>query len=579
MIFLIHPLKKDFSKVKRRWLKIIVRIVDGSLIIGNLFVIGYVILFEEQLARRLGSPTAFDAIICIIGFLCVLEACRRVAPPALVIVMLAACAYAIFGNYIPGAFGHRGYLIGDLIQYLYFSNEGIFGIGLKVMVNIIFVFLVLSTFLTATGIGRTIINAGLSLVGHLKGGPALSAVVASGLFGSICGTGSANVLATGTFTIPLMLKTGYKKNFAGAVEAVASSGGMFTPPIMASAAFVMAEILGIPYLRICIAAIVPALLYYTAVFIMVYLRACKENLEPLPKDERPHLGKTLKEGGIFFLPVILLIGLLIKGYTPPFAAFYSIVFLFFLSLLRKSTRGSLGDYIRILDKSARRSISLFACLAGIGIIIGVVSLTGLGIKFSLVITTFAGSNLLLCFIMVMMATLTLSMGMPTLPSYLLVIIVVGTALERMGAPVLAVHLFVLYFASMSSITPPVCMSAYAAAGISGGDPMKIGFNAVRLGLAGFIVPYVYVFSPALIFMGSAREIVLTIIRTFGGIVSVAIALEGYFLRKMKLFFRALLGVGGLALIIPNSMVNFTGLGLLVFGFVLYLLSGRRKISI
>lgn len=579
IIFLTSPIVKGDKKYSPYW-RLILKIINIVFIFGSIASIFYLIIFEGEIAFRVGAPTLHDTIMSLLGFLGVLEAARRIAPKSLFVVVLLSIAYAVLGDFIPGEFGHRGFPLPDLIQYLFLSNEGIFGLALRVMVNFIFVFLLFSNILSETGVGRTIIDFGLSLTGKLKGGAALSAVVASAMFGSISGSGSSNVLATGTFTIPLMKEAKFEKNYAGAVEAVASSGGMFTPPVMASAAFILAELVGIPYVQLCYAAAIPALLYYVAVFAMIFLRACKQDLDPIPKEKQLDMKKILSRGGIYFLPIILLVYLLIIGYTPPYAAFYSIVLSLLLSLVKKNTRKNLFGYLKILDNGVRQARTIFASMAVIGVIIGTVSLTGLGIKFSIMITKLTGENLFLALLLAMSATLVLSMGMPTLPAYLLVIVILGRGLETLGIPLLAAHLFVFYFASMSSITPPVCMSVFAAAGISGGDPMKIAIHALRLGIVGFIIPYVYAFNPALILIGSLPEILFSVFVTLLSIIFLAVSLEGFFLIRTPLLLRLLFFAGSLFLLLSNvnAVLLYYGLFILVAAIIISIYLYKNKLT-
>ncbi|WP_170574670.1 TRAP transporter permease [Ruegeria atlantica] len=565
IIFLTVPIKATPSS--NGAVNSVLFLINALFFIANILSITYIIWVEDDLVYRLGNPNTWDVLAFSAGFLCVVEAARRVTPPAFFWVVMAFIAYALFGNYIPGNFGHPGYPIGELVSYLYFSNEGIFGLALNVMVNVIFIFLLFGTMVEVSGLGNSIVKIGLALVGRLRGGPALSAIFASGLFGSISGSGASNVLTTGTFTIPLMSKVGYRPAFAGAVEAVASTGGHIVPPIMASTVFVMAEIIGVPYIQIAAAAAIPALLYYMCLFAIVYLRAHKDDIQPIPVGEAPSLFETLKKGGIFFLPVGLLILLLMRGFTPTYSCFYSVVFMLALMLLTGKPNRNPKAYLDICDTTARNSLMLFGCLASIGIIIGIIALTGVGVKFSILVSSIAEANLFYALTMAMVAAMILSMGMPVLPAYLLVVVVSGTALQKLGLTPLASHMFVFYFASLAGITPPVCISAYTAAGIAGSNPVRTAMLALWVGSIGFVIPYMFAYNPALLLMGTTSEILWVTSMCLVGIASFALCLEGYLRATLHIISRGIFLLAGLMLIFPDSSVNLIGLGTFAACFV------------
>lgn len=558
IMFLTVPIVKSQSSIAI--VNHLLLAVNALFFLANILSISYIIWVEDDLVYRLGNPNTWDVLAFSAGFLCVIEAARRVTPPAFFWVVIAFVAYALFGNLIPGKFGHPGYEIGELVSYLYFSNEGIFGLALNVMVNIIFIFLLFGTMVEASGLGNSIVKIGLALVGRLRGGPALSAIFASGLFGSISGSGASNVLTTGTFTIPLMSKVGYRPAFAGAVEAVASTGGHIVPPIMASTVFVMAEIIGVPYIQIAAAAAIPALLYYMCLFAIVFIRAHKDGIQPIPRGEAPPLMQTLLKGGIFFLPVGLLVLLLMRGYTPTYSCFYSVVFMLALMLLTGKPGRNPKAYLDICDTTARNSLMLFGSLAAIGVIIGVIALTGVGVKFSILVTSIAEANLFYALTMAMLAAMILSMGMPVLPAYLLVVVVAGSALQKLGLTPLGSHMFVFYYASLAGITPPVCISAYTAAGIAGSNPVRTAMLALWVGSIGFVIPYVFAYNPALLLMGTASEILWSTSMCLVGIACFALCLEGYLRANLHIISRAVFLLAGLLLIWPDSAANLAGLG-------------------
>jgi len=578
LIFLQFPLTriKGMSPEGRSpAYRVLEKAVNMLFILASCFAIGYVIVYEEDLALRIGMTTPLDNFVALVGIICVLEITRRATPTALFIITLASIAYVLLGPYIPGELGHRGYSFDRLVQYLYLSQEGVFGITIGVMVSIIYIFILLGAFLEATGAGKFVIDFAYSVTGRLRGGPALSAVVASALFGTISGSAVANVTGTGTFTIPLMKRTGYSSRFAGAVEAVASTGGMIMPPVMGASAFVMSEILGIPYIRICIHAALAAILYYLCLFVVVYLRAWKMGLRGLPKEELPQRRVIIRESGVFFMPIVLLVVLLVTGFTPPYACFFSILSLLGLSLVRKSRLDWKG-YLNILQKGARQSLVVFAALAGLGIIIGVISLTGIGVTFSTAITEVAGNSLLLALIMVMIGALILGMGVPPLAAYILMVVVAGSALESLGVPIFIAHMFVFYYGCMAPITPPVALAAYAAAGISGADPIQTGYTATRLGMVGFIIPFMFVYGPPLLLIGSVQEIFLAVISATVGVVALGIASEGFLFVPLHTFFRLMLILGGLALVYPGLITDLVGYGMVFLGLSLHFLSRVLK---
>ncbi|MBI5967485.1 MAG: TRAP transporter fused permease subunit [Deltaproteobacteria bacterium] len=578
LIFLKFPMIKKRPEFPSGWNQFFLkleRFIDAIFILASCFAIGYVIIFEEELALRIGMTTPLDNFVALVGIICVLEITRRATPSALFIITLACMAYVLLGPYIPGELGHRGYSLGRLVQYLYLSQEGIFGMAMGVMVSIIYVFVLLGAFLEATGAGKFVIDFAYSVTGRLRGGPALSAVVSSAMFGTISGSAVANVTGTGTFTIPLMKRTGYTARFAGAVEAVASTGGMIMPPVMGASAFVMSEILGIPYIKICIAAAVPAILYYICLFVVVYLRAWKEGLRGLPKEELPQRNVIIRESGIFFLPIVLLVILLLTGFTPPYACFFSIISLLGFSLVSKSRLDWKG-YLNILHAGARQSLVIFAALAGIGIVIGIISLTGIGVTFSTLITEVAGDSLLLALIMVMIGALILGMGVPPLAAYILMVVVAGSALESLGVPLFIAHMFVFYFGCMAPITPPVALAAYAAAGISGANPIQTGYTATRLGMVGFIVPFMFVYGPPLLMIGSFQEIIMAAVSATVGVVALGIASEGFILTSVKVPLRLILIAGGLALVYPGLITDLIGYGMVLGGLAFHILPQMLK---
>jgi TRAP transporter 4TM/12TM fusion protein len=391
------------------------------------------------------------------------------------------------------------------------------------------------------------------------------AVVASGMFGTISGSAVANVVTTGTFTIPLMRRLGYTKDFSGAVEAVASTGGQFMPPVMGAAAFVMAEFSGVPYLQVCIHAAIPAVLYYLAVGMMVHLEACKLGIQGLPRAELPRLGGVLWFGWHLFLPLIGIVYFLMRGYTPLLAGFYAVLLTIVISVARKATRMSPRKVYAALEAGALSALPVAAACAAAGIVIGVVNLTGLGLRFSSLIINLSGGSLLVALVLTMFASLILGMGLPTTPAYVIQAALAVPALVNLGVPIIAAHLFCLYFAVISAITPPVALAAYAGASISGGNAMTTGFIATRLGLAAYIIPYMFVYGPALLTIGEPLDVVLAAVTALVGVVGLAAAAEGWLLGRMAAWERLLTLGSALLLIKPGWVTDLAGL--ILFGVV------------
>lgn len=553
------------------------RAINIVLILASIFAIGYVMYFQKEIAMRLGRATEMDVLVSIIGILVVLEITRRSTAPALAVISAIFLAYAAFGQYLPGALGHRELDLKNAAVYLFLSQEGIFGTNLDVMVTFVFIFMLFGAFLEFTGAGQAFINVAYGFTGKLTGGPALTAVVASSLFGMVSGSPVANVSGVGTFTIPLMKRTGYDKEFAAAVEATASTGGQIMPPVMGATAFLMAEILAMPYIEIAYRAIIPAFLFYLSLFLTVYLRARKEGLKGLPAEELPSKLKAVTDSGHMFLALIVLVAMLILNFSPAKSAFWGTVILIVTSSLRASSRLNLKKIFDALSTAAKQSLGTFAALACVGIIVGVVSLTGLGVKFSILVTSAAGSSLILALLLVAIAGLIMGMGLPPVAAYLLLIVIAGPALETLGAFLFTAHMFVFYFGAMAPITPPVALAAYTAAGISGGSPFRIGFISSRLALVGFIVPFMFIFSPELLMMGSIDKILIAFAAASLGVFLLAISLEGYFLKKLPSFLRVTTGIGAVALIFPGLITDALGLGLGLIMLVQQL--GTKKVSV
>jgi TRAP transporter 4TM/12TM fusion protein len=540
-------------------------VLDVGLVLAGIACCGYLLVeYDYVVARELYiTPiTPIEWVLAPLTVLLVLEAARRTNGWPLPIVAMSFLAYGFLGPYMPGMLRHRGIPLHKLVDQLYLTVEGIFGIAIAVSATFVFLFILFGAFLEKSGTGEFFIDLSKAMVGHMRGGPAKMAVVASGMFGTISGSAVANVVTTGTFTIPLMKRLGYSKDFAGAVEAVASTGGQIMPPVMGAAAFVLAEFTGTPYLQVCIYAALPAILYYLAVGIMVHFEACKVGIHGLSRAELPSLKRVLWFGWHLCLPLIGIVAFLFNGYTPLLAGFYAVILSVAISMVRKATRMGPRKILAALEAGALNALPVAAACAAAGIVIGVVNLTGLGLRFSSIIISASGGHLLPALFLTMFASLILGMGLPTTPAYVIQAALAVPALVNLGVPVIAAHLFCLYFAVISAITPPVALAAYAGASISGGSAMTTGFIATRLGLAAYLVPYMFVYGPALLTIGRPTEVALAATTAALGVVGLAAAGEGWLLGRAPAWERVLLLAGALLLIKPGWKTDVAGLALL-----------------
>jgi len=571
LIFLIYPVSKGQFEQNR------IKIPFYDLILAGLgaVVCLYLVVFYRDMVLRSGLPTTLDLIMGGLAIILVLEGTRRVIGMALPMVVIVFLLYSYFGQIMPGFFAHRGYSLERIIEHLYAGTEGIFGIPLGVSSSFVFLFILFGAVLNKTGMGKFFIDVAMALAGHTVGGPAKVAVIASGFFGSINGSSVANVVTTGTFTIPLMKSIGYRKDFAGAVEAAASTGGQILPPVMGAAAFVMAEFLGIPYIKIAAAAAIPAIIYYIAVGTMVHLEASKYGLKGLPKEQLPDLKKVLREKGHLVIPILGLVYLLIKGYTPLFSAFWAIAMSLLISMVKSETRLNWKKLGEAFEEGAKSALGVAAACACAGMVVGAVTLTGLGLKIANGLILLGQGNLLLTLFFTMIASIILGMGLPTTAKYIILSIMAAPALIDLGVIPIAAHLFILYFGVIADLTPPVAVAAYAGAGISGGNSMKTGFISVRLAVAGFMIPYLFALDPGLMYINSSIGHTLQLIITsLAGVLALGAAAGGYLLDNTRVYERVLLVISAITLIRPDILTDIIGVGLLVL--VIFL--QRHRIS-
>jgi TRAP transporter 4TM/12TM fusion protein len=548
--------------------KDIVRILDIVLAGIGVAICFYLVFNFKANVTKAGHLLWFDYILGILFILLVLEITRRTIGLALPIVAVVFMVYAYFGPYMPGILAHRGFSIARIVNQLFLTTEGILGTPLGVSSTFVFMFVLFGAFLEKTMIGQFFIDIAFSLTGRMSGGPAKTAVVASGLMGSISGSSTANVVTTGIFTIPMMKAVGYEPEYAGAVEAAASTGGQILPPVMGAAAFVMAEFTGIPYVQIIAAAAVPALLYYLAVGTMVHFAAKKRGLAGLSADQLPSLKGTLAKSWHLFSPIVVILATLMIGWTPLRAAFFGIVSAIAVSMFRKETRMSVKGFFEAMSAGARNTIGVAAACATAGIVVGIITMSGLGLKFGHALVAIAGGNLFLTLLMVMIASIILGMGLPTTAKYIVLATIAVPAMVDLNVPLIAAHMFVLYFGVVADVTPPVALAAYAGAGLAGGNPIKTGFNALKLATAGFIVPFVFVYSPSLMLVNTTfGDAVTAIASAIIGILSLGAAIEGYLIRRCNVLERIFLGASSLLLIIPGWQTDLMGFAALATVFV------------
>ena len=568
LVYLLYPSRKRWSRTKVHPLDVVLAILGAA-------SPAYIVLEYQQLVLRSGTVTTPDLAVGLIGILLVVEATRRVVGIPMVTVVLCFIAYAFAGPYMPGVLAHRGLTLNQLVGHLYFTTEGIFGIPLGVSSTFIFLFILFGAYLESTGLGKFFIDLANSIAGWASGGPAKVAVLSSGLMGTVSGSSVANVVGTGSLTIPMMKKLGYHKNFAGAVEAAASTGGQLMPPVMGAAAFLMAEFVGVPYIDIVKAAVVPALLYFTGVWLGVHFEAKRSNLKGLPREQLPKMSRLLVERGHLAIPLVVIVYLLVTGYTPMRAALVAIVLSIICSALRKSTRMKPIEIVRGLDKGARNVLSVLVACASAGIVIGVVTKTGVGLKLASGLLTLSGGMLLPTMFFTMITAIVLGMGVPTTANYVITSTIAAPAIIQMGVPVLAAHMFVFYFGIIADVTPPVALAAFAGAGIAGGNALRTGVNAAKLAIAAFIIPYMFVLSPVILMIDATIPgLIVTTVTAIIGMIALSSALIGYLADNCRIYERILLIAGGLLLIDPGTVTDLTGIA--IFAIILFFQIERKK---
>ena len=565
LAFAMYPATKKASRKIIAW-------YDYILIALSAAVPLYMWLDYFNIINRARKPNSMDVIIGTLLTLLVLEATRRVCGMALPILGVIFILYSLMGTKqglipvnIPGIFLHRGYTWQKLMSHFFANTEGIYGSSVNVASTYIFLFIAFGEIMNKCGMGKFFNDIANALAGGSKGGPAKVAVVASGLLGMINGAAVAVVVTTGSFTIPLMKKTGYDNEFSGAIVATGSVGGQLMPPVMGAAAFIMAETLGIKYSTLLVSAIIPAVIYYMGILLQIQMRAEKMGMQGTPKDQLPKVGEVMKEYGHLAIPLVFLIYMLFfSGKTVIMAAFYTILFTIVVAQLRPNTRMSLNDIIDAMVASAKSTVSVAIACACVRIIVGVCSITGFALNMASTIIQIGGQSLMFTLMFTMVTCMILGMGLPSIPSYIITSTIAAPALVTLGIPPIAAHMFCFYFAMFANLTPPVALAAFAAAGIAGGSPMKPGWASVKLALAGFILPYMFVYNTELLLLDTpiAKGIQVAITAAIG-VFLISVAVEGFLFRKVNAVLRILCFAGAYLLIDSGLITDIIGIAICV----------------
>lgn len=558
LIFLLYPM---YKKSKKRdtipaW--------DFAFALIGAFLGLYWILFYNDLVNRTGDHTWFDLLVGGLTILFILEASRRVVGKAISILVLIFLLYTLAGKYMPGFLKHAGISFERLFGHMYFTTEGIFGVPLAVSSTFVFLFLLYGAILDKTGVGDYFNDLALVIAGRAVGGPAKVTIFSSALQGTISGSSVANVVTSGAYTIPLMKRLGYRKEFAAAVEATSSTGGQIMPPVMGAAAFLMAEMTGIPYWEIAKAALFPAILFFLGVWIMVHYEAKRLGLRGLKKEELPSVKEVLKKLYLL-IPIASLIYFLAIGLTPMRAALYGVFAAIAVGMIQPGEkRLTLKGLIEALATGARSALGVAIACAAVGMIVGVIVLTGLGLKFANGLIGVAGTNVFLVLVMTMIACLIMGMGTPTTANYVITSMIAAPVLVKLGYPLLSAHMFVFYFGILADVTPPVALASFAASGIGQSDPLRTGVESTRLSIAAFIIPYIFVFSPQMLMVDTNwQEILLTVVTALVGMIGVGAGMIGYWKKSLNLFLRLVLVAGGILLVIPQLTLSLMGLAIMV----------------
>ena len=556
LAYLMYPATKNADRRKLPWYDCLFAFAFAS-------VAAYFIFNYKGLQFRAGAYTQLDTIMAGLGIALVLLACWRVVGPPIVIIASCFFVYGIVGKYMGSFLLHRGFSLKRIITHLFITTEGVIGNPLGVCSTYIFLFILFGAFLEKTGIGQFFIDLANSLAGWAAGGPAKVAVLSSALQGTVSGSSVSNTVSTGAFTIPLMKSLGYTPEFAGAVEAAASTGGQIMPPVMGSAAFLISESCGVPYRQLMMIAIIPALLYFTGIWISVHLEAKRLGLQGTPREKLPRLWPLVRDKGHLLLPLITIIALMLYGFTITRSALIGSVVCIVVPFLRKGTRVPVKQIAKALPQAARSVVSVATACSTAGIIIGMVTLTGLGQRIGTGIFDLVGNNVFLALVCAMFTSLILGMGVSTTSNYLITSTIAAPILIKAGIPLLASHMFCFYFGIVADITPPVALAAYAGSAIAKGNAFKTGVNATKLAIAAFLIPYMFALNPKMIMIGGTfLEAVPMILTAIIGLVGIGAGFIGYLNGPVLLPFRFVSLAGGLLLVIPGNVTDIIGVALI-----------------
>nr|WP_295712003.1 TRAP transporter permease [uncultured Halomonas sp.] len=582
--------------------------LDVVFLAGAVLTGGYLVFNLDEIFSRAGFWNSTDILVACIATVTVLEASRRAVGFGMTVIGLLAIVYAFagprgelpwLGEWMPGILEHRGYTFDRVAGQLYLGQEGIFGLPLGVAATYIFIFVLFGAFLECTGAGKFFIDMAYAATGRQRGGPAKAAVLASAGMGSISGSAIANVVTTGAFTIPLMKRLGYKAKQAGGIEAAASTGGQIMPPLMGAGAFLIAEYTNTPYLDIVKVSILPAIMYFATVYLFVHIIALKQGMQGLPKDELPQMRQVMKEGWHFLLPLAVLVWLLAMSMSPMRVGYYAVVtmvavaviryalWFFFVaprqgqpvtaSAVKDTLRAGLAKLIEGLELGARNAVAVSMACAVAGIIVGIVGLTGLGLKFSSMMLAFSGGNILLALLMVLLASLVLGMGLPVTASYIVLIVLVGPALtQEFGIPLLVAHLVVFWYSQDSNVTPPIALAGFAGAAIAGSKPMETSFQAWKFAKGLYLIPLFMVFNPEIIMGGPVPVVIWNGVIAILALGAFAAALEGYLFTRMSWLPRLAITAAIIAVFYPNLLSEIAGVAVMVFAIGANWLASKRE---
>ncbi|NCB71130.1 MAG: TRAP transporter fused permease subunit [Clostridia bacterium] len=571
MAFLLYPIAGKKKRVQ--W-------IDFLFFIAAVVAFGYIALQYDRIALRKSMTSYLSPLDLVMGGLVIvllLEIARRAVGIVMSLIAVVGLVYAFFGPYMPGMLAHRGVSLRGIIDYQTWGLDGVYSIPLSISATYIVLFVILGTLLEYIKSGDTIMDLGKMATGKYRGGPAKVACITSALFGSISGSAAANVYATGSFTIPMMKRIGYDKKTAGAIEAVASTGGQLMPPVMGAAAFLMAELIGVPYIEICKIALMPAIFFYVGLLFVLDFEAAKLGLSGLPQSELP-LFRNIAKKLYLLLPIVALVLFLVIGYTPYKASFYAILISAVLALVNSDVKLDRKMIYDIIVTCGKRTAMIAIACAAAGIIIGVITLTGLGLSLSSLILSLSGGHLVPALLLLMLTCIIMGTGTPTTVAYILVATLGVPVMVDLGLPLMASHLFVFYFAVISMVTPPVAIAAFAAAEIADEDPIKVGFTSMRIAVIIYVIPFIFLFDPAMLLQAPLLTSIYRFIALTAGIVMVSGAFTRWFFRKLRLHEEVALGAVGIAGLIPNLYLNIVCVAILLVIVLLQRIANRKRMS-